>query len=934
MSAPVRAETAYGTWCRPKLADLLSAVGLDVEYTRASGTYLYRKVEGREVPVLDLVGGFGAGLFGHNHPELKAVVRAQLDRDTPFLAQSALRNEAGRLAERLSALLPGRARYLAHFTNDGAGAVEAALKHAYKVRFDTLRRTFDQVSRDIEAFHREFETYPDTVALPGGRELGRFRDDLDEHNIAELERFQHHPVVLALKGAFHGKTTGALKLTFNKAYREGFEGLSAVETVFLGTDDLYRLEEIVATHQIHFRLPVVANGVVTVETMACSMVMLLALEVVQGEGGIHPVPSGALAAVAASAPRLGVPCLVDEIQTGCGRTGTFVAYADTPLAAIDPEYVTLSKALGGGLVKIGAAMIREDVYDEDFGVLHTSTFAEDELACGVAHRALDLLTGDGGAMLEQVRAKGTRFLDGLRGVAARHPGVVREVRGRGLMIGVEFTDLSGNSPFFRFGIRQGFLSLVVASYLLHHHGIRLLAPLTTLLKGNPGKKRQAILRIQPAAMITEEECDRVVAAVEEVCHIIAQNNEAVLIGHLLGAAPDIAARRRPDRVAVERPEIARRVDFDARVGFVVHPARVDQLIEHYMPSLRGKVDPRRVAAWWSCLARFLEPDVIHTDYVTANGFTVEVSIVATPYLPSQMVEAMRGGGAGPRAGLPLREIRDKIQDAVTVARELGDDHIPTSLVGLGAYTSIVTDQGRTINDFEVPITTGNAYTAGLMVQGIVRAAEFRDLPLDQATVAVVGAAGNIGSVLATLLAGEVAALRLVGRDTPDSYQRLHQTLQACLARAPEAEGRVTVHTTLEAVAQADIVLVATSSPEARLIGPDTVKPGAIVSCASVPSNLSAAFRGHLDQFLVFDGGFARLPDGQQIDCVGLPTGGLAFGCLSETLLLGLDGHERSFARGRITPEQVTLTLELAARHGFELGEFKLDGQPHPVEVCS
>ena len=175
-------------------------------------------------------------------------------------------------------------------------------------------------------------------------------------------------------------------------------------------------------------------------------------------------------------------------------------------------------------------------------------------------------------------------------------------------------------------------------------------------------------------------------------------------------------------------------------------------------------------------------------------------------------------------------------------------------------------------------------------------------------------------------------MMLVGRPTPGSAARLERTRRLCLERAPDAADRITVHTTLDRIREADIVLVATSSPEGRLISPEIVKPGAIVSCASVPSNLSAAFRDRLDDFIVFDGGLARLPEGHQIDCVGLPAGGLAFGCLSETLLLGFAGHERSFALGPITCQQVEHTLELAERHGFALGEFHLNRQPHAVGV--
>ncbi len=247
-------STAYAAFCRPKLSDLLESLGLNVAFTKARGAYLYRKDDdGNEVRVLDLVGGFGASLLGHNNRELKELLKSQLDADVPFLAQSSERREAGRLAERLNQLLPTQKKYLCHLTNSGTEAVEAALKHAYKVRFDHLRRLFDRISRDIEEFFHKTETdYPD-IEIPGNdRDLGKFRDDLDEHNIAQFELFQNGPVVLALKGSFHGKTTSALKVTFNKTYREGFEGLSAIRPDFIDFADVARLEEIQQHHRIHF----------------------------------------------------------------------------------------------------------------------------------------------------------------------------------------------------------------------------------------------------------------------------------------------------------------------------------------------------------------------------------------------------------------------------------------------------------------------------------------------------------------------------------------------------------------------------------------------------------------------------------------------------------------------------------------------------------
>ena len=573
---PWDGTTNYAAYCRPKLTDLLECLGLDTEFYRARGAYLYHRDGERDTEYLDLVGGFGAALLGHNNPELKDFLKSALDADVPFLAQSSERREAGRLAKRINELLPTERKYLCHFTNSGAESVEAALKHAYKLRFDQTRRLFDRVSRGIERFFNITERDCPEIEIPGGgNDLGHFRDELDERNLAQFERFQQRPVVLALKGSFHGKTTAALKVTFNKTYREGFEGLSAIHPVFLDFSDLDRIAEIQQDHQIEFLAPRVEDGRILVEPVPSSAIIALCLEIIQGEGGIRPLPEAVLQSLARQHKTLGIPFLIDEIQTGCGRTGSFVAYGDGPMRAIDPEYITLSKALGGGMVKIGATLIRADIYDQNFGILHTSTFSEDEIGCSVAHLALDILTRDNNRLMKSVADKGEYLLAGLSKLQRRFPGVIREVRGRGLMIGVEFTDLEQNSPLFRFGVRQGFLTLLVASYLLHYHQIRVLAPLTTLLKGNPGKKRLSILRIQPPADITRDDMDRVLAALGEVLEVIAENNEGVLVGHLVGVPASLSERSIPTSIPVARPSAVQQPDFDARVGFIIHPSRVD-----------------------------------------------------------------------------------------------------------------------------------------------------------------------------------------------------------------------------------------------------------------------------------------------------------------------------------------------------------------------
>ena len=412
------ADSPYRDYCRPKLADLLRALRLDREYVRAAGKRMTDS-EGREV--LDLIGGFGAAVLGHNPPELVAGMIADLQAEVPSHAQCSRREAAGRLAQQLSLLTGVAQGYQVNFSNSGAEAVEAAIKHAYKVRFDLVRREYERITRALHDFYTEADALNGALELPEGKNLIDFRDDLDEYNLGQFELLQNQPVVVALKGSYHGKTTSALKATFNKSYREGFEGLSAIRVVFVDPNAPVRVAEAVADHGVRFLIPILDRGRVEIREMTMTRVFALVLEVVLGEGGMRPLADESLAALAATARRLAIPLMIDEVQTGCGRLGTVFGFQATSLAGAEPEYLCLSKALGGGLAKIGATLIRRDIYDPDFGILHTSTFGEDELSCRTAARFLDQLTGQDGTWLRRIRDLGEAFLRELQGLRASIP---------------------------------------------------------------------------------------------------------------------------------------------------------------------------------------------------------------------------------------------------------------------------------------------------------------------------------------------------------------------------------------------------------------------------------------------------------------------------------------------------------------------------------
>ncbi|MGD0679164.1 MAG: aminotransferase class III-fold pyridoxal phosphate-dependent enzyme [Polyangiaceae bacterium] len=941
-------DHAYHDYCKPKLTELLHCLGIDQGYTKAAGCCLWTDT-GRTV--IDFVGGFGAALVGHNHPVLKAAMVDALNANVAIQAQASVRTESGRLASRLSDLTPGDAEYYSCFTNSGAESIEAAVKHAYKVHLDRITLEYERVSRILNDFYYAADESAADVVIPGGKKLIDFRDDVDEYNLAQFEHFQDHPTVIAFKGAYHGKTTSALKVTFNRSYREGFQGLSSIDTVFIDPVDVARIPEIIRDKKCVFYYPVLKGSQVELRPTESTTVIAVMFEPILGEGGIIPLPDGTIQYLADHHRAHAIPYIVDEIQTGCGRTGSFYAYEQTQLARISPEYITLSKALGGGLVKIGAAMIRKDIYEHDFGILHTSTFGEDDLSARVASRFLDVLFAEDAMMLRSVREQGEKLKSRLQDLHRAFPTIIREVRGRGLMLAVEFTDLADRSPFFRLSGKQGVLSLLVASYLLHHHGVRLLAPLTTMLKGNPGKNRKSVVRIQPPAMISDEHIDTLFAGFREVLRIIDRNDEYCFIGHLLGCEVSAEERANPRAYPNAWPTREESRRLDSRTGFIIHPTSLDTLKSYFFPSFADHdVDGERLRTWWNEIARFLEPVHVKSDYVCSNDFVIESNLVLVPYLPEYLM--------APKAAYRAKEVRDKIQDGVVVAKELGDDNIPLTMVGLGAFTSIVTNNGLTINDYEMAITSGNAFTVALTILGMKEAVRARGKIWSNVSVAVVGANGSIGQATARVLARQVGRLLLVGSSREDSAPRLQLTKRLCVEDALNAApaggedfgpirgallrvaasayfatpaevarstgpGLIDVATDFQALADVDVVVVATNSTDAALLHPRMMRGDAIVCCTSVPSNLHPDFSKQ-SAILAFAGGLARLPEESEVRFVGLPKHGMTFGCLAETLLLGFEGYNHSYAKGVLQPSFVEQTIAWAETYGFTLGPLTLN----------
>jgi predicted acetylornithine/succinylornithine family transaminase len=207
--------------------------------------------------------------------------------------------------------------------------------------------------------------------------------------------------------AFHGRTMGALSTTWNPKYRDPFEPL-VPGVRFVPWNDLEAVAE--------------AVGPKTAAVM---------IEPVQGEGGIRPAEPEFLQGLAALCRERGALLVCDEVQCGLGRTGKMFAFQH---AGITPDILTLAKPLGGGL-PLGAILLREELVPHLHVGDHGSTFGGNPVAAAAAQAVLDRLTAPG--FVDGVARKGAFLMRSLKALKRKYPEAIAQVRGLGLMVGVE-----------------------------------------------------------------------------------------------------------------------------------------------------------------------------------------------------------------------------------------------------------------------------------------------------------------------------------------------------------------------------------------------------------------------------------------------------------------------------------------------------------------
>ncbi|SNT43283.1 aminotransferase class III-fold pyridoxal phosphate-dependent enzyme [Rhodococcoides kyotonense] len=703
--------------------------------------------------------------------------------------------------------------------------------------------------------------------------------------------------ILSTRNSFHGKTLGALSATGNEKYQVGFGApVAGFDTIPFGDADA--LEQAFVSAPDRFAVFVV--------------------EPIQGEGGVVTPPPGYLTRVRELCTAHGVLMAVDEVQTGLGRTGRMFACEHE---SVVPDILAVAKALGGGLVPAGAVLCRPDLVGESFALRHTSTFAGGALTSRVGLAVLGELTENGQHLIGRVRRRGELLKRELQQVASKYPTVITDVRGEGLLLGVEFTDdvnFVGAQSLIGSIADQQNLAVMIASYMLRVEGVRI-AP--TLFGAR-------VLRVEPPLTVTESECRRLVAALERAVAFAAAGDLAGLMGHLVGHAPKSAptvystpGRRLPHVVPHET---------DHRFGFLAHPLDLavfgafDDALSEFSEPERGELLDRFAGATSELNPA---PMVIGSGRVVpTEGAAAHGSLIGIPFTSSALLK------------LPPRVAVSAVAAAVDLAFDRGAE-----VVGLGGYSSVITGNGLALGTRAGVLTTGNSFTAAASIRAVRRVCAERGIDLADMRVTVLGAAGAIGKTIARALASDVGTVSLVGR--PGEHGKIAPKLWTAAGVIVEgarggagrfadavrlssgsiddliSSGRLEFFDDPRAgVARADIVIAATSAPHS-LIDAEDLGPNAIVCDVAQPPNISHDVGRVRPDVTVFDGGIVRLPEGSDFGLTFGLAPGLTYACMAETMLLSLS---REFELRSIGTELVTENVErlgeLGDRYGFELAE--------------
>jgi acetylornithine/succinyldiaminopimelate/putrescine aminotransferase/predicted amino acid dehydrogenase len=946
----------YAVFARPLTARLLEAMNLDKTYIRGEGDYLYYEINQEKQRVLDLTGGYGSNILGHRHPRLLAALNQWNQDGSPSMTQGSQRKVAGELARKISEILQretSEGPWVTNLSNSGTEAIEAAIKHSqlhFKHKLIEINQQIEkEMNQALIKVQRSEAKIERKILLKLKTEIINKTDELkmgDErrsyllHQVAnvhdmdslvslirEINRLQlnQRPKFIALKKAYHGKTLGALSITSNEHFRNDFYlgDEFNTQTIFISAhDDLNTISEVIESTKQD--LVFIASGPqgIVISKHSFSLVAGAFAEPIQGEAGVIEVPSQTLAILKKFSLQENFLLVFDEIQSGMFRTGLMAAGNHADITA---DVYTFSKSLGGGIAKIAATTILRKKYIDDFGFLHSSTFAEDDFSCLIALEVLNLLESQDSPLKEGMETAG--FLQvRLDWLKSQFPEIIKEVRGKGLFLAMEFEDSIFRDMGFEFKLicdskMQGYL---VAAGLLNHENLRM----------NPSLSNNLTLRIQPSLYFNIVQAEDLVGGLFRMCTAL-KNQDIKYFLSAIYPGEEIQNLKTPD--LVDQPVLGKR-PLTVFLCHLINEGHIRKITK----ALKKLPDNKLVEklALTKDLAEF---EIYHHQvFRDDNGQEMDFIMLSIPLTSEELKKTFLSRNK--------YKIVKKVQNAIDYAKELG-----ATTVGLGQFTSIVSGNGLYLDPRGMNLTTGNAYTISLTVQAALKSVEEKGKDLSTSTVALLGAAGNIMSVATSIMADKVGKVILIHHSPLESSLKFQEALKRILdeiaasasnsrvvniikknwskdldlltfMNIPEVMEVIVATSDLTTIAVADVVLSGTSSSTGFLTL-DLFKKDAVIVDIAVPPTIKKELLDQIElkrpDLTYHLGGIAHFPAKQSLDFFLFPLEeNESYACMAETFSIGFSGKKNFLNIGDLNKDIVMEVEGLASKAGFYLGNTK------------
>lgn len=941
-------------YARPLTAKLLQTMELNKHYYHGEGDYLFFEKNKKINRVLDLTGGYGANILGHRHPRILARLQEWSESGAPSLTQGSSRHEAGKLAKRLSDTLQaetGEGPWITTFSNSGTEAVEAAYKHCLIY----FKHKLVEISQEIEkennqaliAAKRSNVTFQkkyllnlrssllekiDSLNMSEERKSYFLHQIANVHSMEELVelireinklQIEERPTFLALEKAYHGKTMGALSLTFNEGFRNPFflDSENNVYTDFISQYvDAVVLEEKITSRRKDLIFLSASNQGITWAKHSFSLIAGAFVEPIQGEAGIVEVSNQFLSLLKKHSLQEDFLLVFDEIQSGMYRTGTLSAGTHSHVTA---DVYTFSKSLGGGVAKIAATTINNRKYVEDFGFLHTSTFSEDDFSSSIALEVLDILQEENSPVSEGLRTA-DYLIYRLEYLKNKFPEIIKELRGRGFMLAIEFHDKLSEMGFeFKTICDSKMQGYMMASVLLNHESLRM----------SPSLSNNLTLRIQPSLYFNMAQCEELITGLTNMCEALQNKNVAYFLSAIY-PNETIQNKQTPDlQTKIEKSDRPLSV-FLCHMIDEAHIKKVSKALN----GVRGDILLKKLAL----TKDISEFDIYHAQtIVDDNGQEMDVIMMGVPITSEELKKTF--------TSRQKYKVVQKVQNAIDYAKELG-----ATTVGLGQFTSIVSGNGLYLNPRGMNLTTGNAYTIALTIEAALKAAEDKKINLDKATASVIGAAGNIMSVASSLIADKIGKIILIHHSPIETSVKFQESTKRILneifnskesskvcevvklywknqnlvdfLNIPQVTEVFEASSDITKIRESEIVLCGTSASNGFLTL-DLFKENAVVVDIAVPPSIKPEMLTLLEErrpdITYHLGGVAQIPKGQSLNFFVFPLAkNECFACMAETFAIGFSGRKNFLNIGDLNKDIILEVQEVARKVGFTLGNYK------------